>query len=147
MASSTTRTPSPRPASRKSPRRWKSSSPRWTSSRPKAPTPRSPWHRRLVGSRHHGLPEHRPQLLEGRGRPPGAARRHRQVHRPALRRHLGPAGQVGAYMPTGFEAVKYPDSQVLFTSGQAAIYPTGSWEISVSSRKLSSRWASSSPGG
>jgi len=35
------------------------------------------------------------------------------------------------YMPTGFEAVKYPDSQVLFTSGQAAIYPTGSWEISV----------------
>lgn len=35
------------------------------------------------------------------------------------------------FMPTGFEAVKYPDSQVLFTSGKAAIYPTGSWEISV----------------
>jgi raffinose/stachyose/melibiose transport system substrate-binding protein len=35
------------------------------------------------------------------------------------------------YMPPGFEAVKYPDSQVLFTSGKAAIYPTGSWEISV----------------
>jgi raffinose/stachyose/melibiose transport system substrate-binding protein len=35
------------------------------------------------------------------------------------------------FMPEGFEAVKYPDSQVLFTSGQAAIYPTGSWEISV----------------
>ncbi len=27
--------------------------------------------------------------------------------------------------------MKYPDSQVLFTSGKAAIYPTGSWEISV----------------
>lgn len=35
------------------------------------------------------------------------------------------------YMPPGFEAVKYPDAQVLFTSGKAAIYPTGSWEISV----------------
>lgn len=35
------------------------------------------------------------------------------------------------FMPSGFEAVKYPDSQVLFTSGKAAVYPTGSWEISV----------------
>ena len=33
-------------------------------------------HRRPVGSRHHGLPEHRPELLEGRGRPQGADRRH-----------------------------------------------------------------------
>ena len=36
-----------------------------------------------------------------------------------------------SFMPSGFEAVKYPDSQVLFTSGKAAIYPTGSWEISI----------------
>jgi len=35
------------------------------------------------------------------------------------------------FMPDGFEAVKYPDAQTLFTTGQAAIYPTGSWEISV----------------
>jgi raffinose/stachyose/melibiose transport system substrate-binding protein len=35
------------------------------------------------------------------------------------------------YLPEGFEAVKYPDAQSLFTLGQAAIYPTGSWEISV----------------
>lgn len=35
------------------------------------------------------------------------------------------------YMPSGYEAVKYPDSQVLFTSGKSAIYPTGSWEIQV----------------
>ena len=35
------------------------------------------------------------------------------------------------YMPSGFEAVKYPDAQSLFTLGRSAIYPTGSWEISV----------------
>lgn len=35
------------------------------------------------------------------------------------------------YLPAGFEAVKYPDSQQLFMLGKAAIYPTGSWEISV----------------
>ena len=32
-------------------------------------------HPRPVGSRHYGLPEHRPQLLEGRGGPAGAGRR------------------------------------------------------------------------
>ncbi len=35
------------------------------------------------------------------------------------------------YLPVGYEAVKYPDSQSLFTLGKAAIYPAGSWEISV----------------
>jgi raffinose/stachyose/melibiose transport system substrate-binding protein len=35
------------------------------------------------------------------------------------------------YLPDGYEAVKYPDAQSLFTLGRAAIYPTGSWEISV----------------
>jgi raffinose/stachyose/melibiose transport system substrate-binding protein len=35
------------------------------------------------------------------------------------------------YMPAGFEAVKYPDAQSLFTLGKGAIYPTGSWETSV----------------
>ncbi|HJW90728.1 MAG TPA: ABC transporter substrate-binding protein [Anaerolineales bacterium] len=35
------------------------------------------------------------------------------------------------YLPEGYQSVKYPDAQVLFTSGQAAIYPTGSWEISL----------------
>ncbi|MCI0521413.1 MAG: ABC transporter substrate-binding protein [Chloroflexi bacterium] len=35
------------------------------------------------------------------------------------------------YMPEGYQAVKYPDAQSLFTLGKAAIYPTGSWEISV----------------
>ena len=36
----------------------------------------------------------------------------------------------GDYLPSGFEAQKYPDSQNLFTLGKAAIYPAGSWDIS-----------------
>ncbi len=35
----------------------------------------------------------------------------------------------GEYLPSGFEAQSYPDSQNLFTLGRAAIYPSGSWEI------------------
>lgn len=35
------------------------------------------------------------------------------------------------YMGKGFMAQKYPDSQNLFTLGRAAIYPAGSWDISV----------------
>ena len=35
------------------------------------------------------------------------------------------------YLPEGYEAVKYPDAQSLFTLGQGVIYPTGSWEISL----------------
>ena len=34
------------------------------------------------------------------------------------------------YMGDGFEAQTYSDSQNLFTLGRAAIYPSGSWEIS-----------------
>ncbi|HEY0607970.1 MAG TPA: extracellular solute-binding protein [Herpetosiphonaceae bacterium] len=35
------------------------------------------------------------------------------------------------YLPSGYEAVKYPDAQQLFTLGKAAIYPAGSWEIAL----------------
>ena len=35
------------------------------------------------------------------------------------------------YLPKGFQAQSYPDSQNLFTLGQAAIYPAGSWEINL----------------
>lgn len=35
------------------------------------------------------------------------------------------------YLPSGFEAITYPDSQNLFTLGRAAIYPSGSWEIGL----------------
>ncbi len=34
------------------------------------------------------------------------------------------------YLGDGYEAQTYPDSQNIFTLGRAAIYPTGSWEIS-----------------
>jgi raffinose/stachyose/melibiose transport system substrate-binding protein len=34
------------------------------------------------------------------------------------------------YLPDGYQAVKYPDAQSLFTLGKGVIYPTGSWEIS-----------------
>ena len=36
----------------------------------------------------------------------------------------------GQYLGDGYEAQTYPDSQNIFTLGRAAIYPTGSWEIS-----------------
>jgi len=35
------------------------------------------------------------------------------------------------YLPDGYQSVQYSDAQQLFTMGRAAIYPTGSWEISV----------------
>jgi raffinose/stachyose/melibiose transport system substrate-binding protein len=35
------------------------------------------------------------------------------------------------YLPSGFEAQTYPDSQNLFTLGETAIYPAGSWDISL----------------
>jgi raffinose/stachyose/melibiose transport system substrate-binding protein len=35
----------------------------------------------------------------------------------------------GPYLPKGASSVQYADSQNLFTSGRAAIYPAGSWEI------------------
>lgn len=35
------------------------------------------------------------------------------------------------YLPAGYESVTYPDAQNLFTLGEAAIYPAGSWEIAL----------------
>jgi raffinose/stachyose/melibiose transport system substrate-binding protein len=35
------------------------------------------------------------------------------------------------YMPSGYQAITYPDAQNLFMLGQAAVYPAGSWDISV----------------
>jgi raffinose/stachyose/melibiose transport system substrate-binding protein len=34
-----------------------------------------------------------------------------------------------SFLGVGFEAQTYPDSQNLFTLGQAAVYPAGSWEV------------------
>ena len=49
------------------------------------------------------------------------------------------------YMPQGFEAVKYPDSQNLFTLGKAAIYPAGSWEISLFNTQAKFKMGAFSP--
>lgn len=35
------------------------------------------------------------------------------------------------YLPDGYEAISYPDAQNLFSLGRAAIYPAGSWDISL----------------
>jgi len=35
------------------------------------------------------------------------------------------------YLPEGYQAQTYPDSQNLFTLGKGAIYPAGSWDISL----------------
>jgi raffinose/stachyose/melibiose transport system substrate-binding protein len=35
------------------------------------------------------------------------------------------------YLPDGYEAQKYPDSQNMFSLGLGAIYPAGSWDIST----------------
>jgi raffinose/stachyose/melibiose transport system substrate-binding protein len=35
------------------------------------------------------------------------------------------------YLPAGYEAQAYPDSQVAFAAGLGAIYPAGSWDIST----------------
>ncbi|HUG87091.1 MAG TPA: ABC transporter substrate-binding protein [Euzebya sp.] len=40
-------------------------------------------------------------------------------------------GQWADYLPDGHESITYPDAQNLFTLGQAALYPTGSWEIAL----------------
>ena len=41
------------------------------------------------------------------------------------------------YLPSGYQSEKYPDSQQLFTLGKAAIYPSGSWEISLFNQQAS----------
>jgi raffinose/stachyose/melibiose transport system substrate-binding protein len=39
--------------------------------------------------------------------------------------------QWAPYLPSGYQAQTYPDSQNLFTLGDSAIYPAGSWDISL----------------
>ena len=54
-----------------------------------------------------------------------------KYHRRALHPDLAGSRRWAPYLPEGYEAVKYPDAQSLFTLGQGVIYPTGSWEISL----------------
>lgn len=41
------------------------------------------------------------------------------------------------YLPAGYQAFSYPDSQNLFMLGQAAVYPAGSWDIGVFNPQIS----------
>ena len=107
------------------PRPRTSSSPCSTRSRRTANTAAGDGHRRPVGSRHHGLPEHRPQLLEGRGRPQGADRRHGQKFTDPPYVDIWTELASWALYGHGYQAQTYPDSQNLFTLGKAAIYPGG----------------------
>ena len=93
-------------------------------------------HQRPVGSRDHGLPEYRPQLLEGRGRPHGADQgQGRSSPTRPMSSRVRSSPRWKPYLGDGFEAQTYPDSQNLFTLGRAAIYPAGSWEISPSTSR------------
>ena len=53
--------------------------------------------------------------------------------------------QWGDYLPNGFEAQTYPDSQNLFSLGRGAIYPAGSWDIACSMTRPTLSWALSHP--
>lgn len=44
------------------------------------------------------------------------------------------------YMPDGYQAVSYSDMQNLFTLGKAAVYPAGSWEISIFNNQVGDKF-------
>ena len=48
-------------------------------------------------------------------------------------------------MADGYQAQTYPDSQNLFTLGDAAIYPTGSWEIFTFSQNADFEFSAFAP--
>ena len=86
-------------------------------------------HRRPVGHQPGRLHRHRPQLLEGRGRPQGADRRQGQVHRPAVRRRVADDGQVAALPGQGLPGADLRRLADAVRLGKAAIFPAGSWDI------------------
>ena len=86
-------------------------------------------HPRPVGSRDDGLPEHRAELLEGRGRPQGADRRHPEADRPAVGRAVCGTGQVEALSRRRLRGADLSGQPEPVPLGRAAIYPAGSWEI------------------
>jgi raffinose/stachyose/melibiose transport system substrate-binding protein len=40
------------------------------------------------------------------------------------------------YLPEGYESIAYSDMQNIFTLGKAAVYPAGSWEISIFNNQI-----------
>ncbi len=49
------------------------------------------------------------------------------------------------YLPDGFEAISYPDAQNLFSLGRAAIYPAGSWDISLFNKQADFKFGAFPP--
>ncbi|MCC7451788.1 MAG: extracellular solute-binding protein [Anaerolineae bacterium] len=49
------------------------------------------------------------------------------------------------YLPAGFEAVGYADTQQLFPQGKAAIFPAGSWEIPIFSENAKFKMSAFKP--
>ncbi len=88
-------------------------------------------HQGPVGSRDHGLPEHRPELLEGRGRPESPDRRHPEADRRGLGEALRDARQVGPLhgrrLP-GADLSRQPEPLHARPRGDL---PAGSWEIAT----------------
>ncbi len=44
------------------------------------------------------------------------------------------------YLPPGYQGIHYPDAQNLFAQGRGAIYPAGSWDISVFRQLVGNRF-------
>ncbi|RJK97964.1 extracellular solute-binding protein [Vallicoccus soli] len=73
----------------------------------------------IVGSARYGGPQFEQQVLSGE----------KDFTDPAWVDSLGLLGQLQPYMPEDVVGVAYTDAQVLFTSGQAAMFPGGSFEL------------------
>ena len=85
-----------------------------------------------------------PNLLEGRGRPQGADRGQGEIHRPGPMSTPGRSLRSGRPISaTAIRRRNIPTCQSLFTLGQAAIYPAGSWDIRRSRRRPTSSSAPS----
>ena len=107
-------------------------------------TPAGYGHRRPMGSGHHGLPEHRPQLLEGGRRPLGSHRRVGKTDRPAICGHLRqpwPNGQTTCPMASRRRAI--PIHRTSSRSVWALSIPPVPGRLAYSSRWSTSRWAHS----
>lgn len=51
----------------------------------------------------------------------------------------------GKYLPDGYEGISYPDAQNLFSLGRAAIYPAGSWDISLFNKQADFKFSAFPP--
>ncbi len=101
-------------------------------------------HQGPVGSRDHGLPEHRPELLEGRGRPPGADQRQAEADRRRLGRALSRSSPSGS--PISATASRRRPIRTARTCSRSAAPPStrpARGRSAVQHAGRSSRWAPS----